>query len=234
MNIISRLSSLDQIWIIESTFNEAIENSTGAMSEFAAIIEVVVEAATWFLERTIDVICCVLLLVAGVLPWRLSEILFCPSYEYSFQSNFRNYCIENFLRTLGDLILLPFAIVALLSPLRIINMWKASSDRKKLRSLLCNIGIFAVLDLISLPFALVGLLSPIGRQGSSVRGLVYLLQRSFNIEEEYDDCRICSSYHVFAFYIGIMTIVEWMVVLLGSISLFVPSTWGPLFIGKST
>lgn len=83
-----------------------------AFTEFLAILRSVV---TWILERTADLVCTALLLLACVLPWRLSKV--CSTMQ-DRDPGYRCWCLTEFCLAVVDIVCLAVGLLGALVPSR--------------------------------------------------------------------------------------------------------------------
>jgi len=211
------------------------------MSEFAAIIGVLVEVVAFIFNRIIDVVCLGCLLASLVFPWRWIEA--CDSGEENrISNNWREYCLTMFGITIFDFIVIPFTLCTFLSPLR----WKSIClecgtkhlpNNMDIRCMLVYQGFFAILDVVRFAIGLITLASPIGRQIPVVRASCTVLSHIFygepeqiNITSSYCDKKINDLFMLLLFN-GITTIRDIFCVICLFLGILVPTTWKAIFNG---
>ena len=206
------------------------------MSEFAAIIGVLVEVVAFIFNRIIDVVCLGCLLASLVFPWRWIE-----ACDKESSGHWREYCLSMFGVTIFDFIVIPFTLCTFLSPLRWKFIYVEGCGDKNLcnnldfRFLLVYQGFFAIFDVLRFAVGLITLASPLGRQIPVIRASWAVLSDICCGEHDYTsgdnfDEKINDLFMLLLIN-GLWTIMDIFGVMCLFLGILVPTTWKAIFNG---
>jgi hypothetical protein len=195
------------------------------MSEFSAILDVLVRVVTFVFEATLDIACCAMLACACMVVWNIPHI-WSEIDKNQSRSSWRDMCAGSFFLSILDLAILPFTIFIVLSPLRWshISKFRIYNDFE-LRCQVMGTCMGGIFDLFGYFCGMFALISPFGRQVTISRSRAYFFRPQ--IQNDLDDLHESTTkFSRSLISHGLGTVLDYLVlVLLLPFLLITPSVW---------
>ena len=133
------------------------------MSEFEAIIDLISSVVRFAIDKTVDLICVCLLVASCIFPWRIAEIINDPDMS---DNNWHCESVVHFFLTIFDCIAVPLSFVALVSPLRWIQVFYVCKQYRYSRAWEARFKFLfasccAICDIITAPLGIICLVFPL-------------------------------------------------------------------------